>query len=89
MFVLVEDNRNFGIIIRDYLFTNHGQIEWVETVAQAKLLIARHHKTISCAIVDWMLPDGDGPTLCRWIKDQYSIPVILSTARSQIDDKLE
>jgi DNA-binding response OmpR family regulator len=36
-----------------------------------------------------MLPDGDGDTLCKEIKNHYQIPVIMSTAKSQIEDKLE
>jgi DNA-binding response OmpR family regulator len=36
-----------------------------------------------------MLPDGSGEIFCKYIKDEYQIPVIMSTAKSQIEDKLE
>lgn len=36
-----------------------------------------------------MLPDGNGDEFCHFIKSHYSIPVIISTAKSQIEDKLE
>jgi DNA-binding response OmpR family regulator len=36
-----------------------------------------------------MLPDGSGEELCTYIKSEYQIPVIMSTAKTQIEDKLE
>lgn len=36
-----------------------------------------------------MLPDGSGDELCSYIKKEYQTPVIMSTAKNQIEDKLE
>ncbi len=36
-----------------------------------------------------MLPDGNGEELCKFIKKEYLTPVIMSTAKNQIEDKLE
>ena len=40
-------------------------------------------------ILDWMLPDGSGIDLCRKITEQYNLPIIMLTARSHMDDKVE
>ncbi|MHA6250448.1 response regulator transcription factor [Oceanobacillus sp. CAU 1775] len=39
------------------------------------------------AIVDVMMPFMDGFTLTKKIREQYNIPIILLTAKSQIEDK--
>jgi DNA-binding response OmpR family regulator len=36
-----------------------------------------------------MLPDGSGDEFCGYIKTKYSTPVIMSTAKNQIEDKLD
>lgn len=41
------------------------------------------------AVVDVMMPFMDGFTLTREIRKQYDIPVLLLTARNQIEDKEE
>jgi two-component system, OmpR family, response regulator len=41
-------------------------------------------------ILDWMLPDLEGIEVCKTLrKDGFRTPVLMLTAKSQIDDKLE
>jgi len=44
-------------------------------------------ETCHLAVVDVMMPLMDGYELTEKIREQYNIPVILLTAKSQIDDK--
>ncbi|KAF0185793.1 MAG: two-component system OmpR family alkaline phosphatase synthesis response regulator PhoP [Nitrospirae bacterium] len=40
-------------------------------------------------VLDAMLPDGDGFTICRQIREQHpSLPIIMLTARDKISDKV-
>lgn len=39
-------------------------------------------------LLDWMLPDLNGPDVCKMISEQYNVPIIMLTAKSNIDDKL-
>lgn len=39
-------------------------------------------------ILDIMLPGDDGFTLCRWVRDHFSLPIIMLTASSDEADKV-
>ena len=40
-------------------------------------------------LLDWMLPDMDGLELCRILSAEYNAPLIMLTARSDMEDKLK
>ncbi|WP_372632035.1 response regulator transcription factor [Cohnella sp.] len=42
---------------------------------------------VHLAIVDVMMPGKDGLELCREIREHYDIPIILLTAKDQLEDK--
>jgi two-component system, OmpR family, response regulator len=48
-----------------------------------------HREACDLAVVDVMMPFMDGYALTREIRRKYDIPVILLTARNQIEDKEE
>jgi DNA-binding response OmpR family regulator len=41
------------------------------------------------AILDWMLPNLDGLEVCRTLREKTRIPVIMLTARSTEDDRIQ
>lgn len=43
---------------------------------------------VSLAILDIMLPDGDGFSLCRELRERYLFPIIMLTARDADADKI-
>ena len=43
---------------------------------------------ISLAVLDIMLPDGDGFSLCRALRERYLFPIIMLTARDADADKV-
>ncbi|WHY63711.1 response regulator transcription factor [Cytobacillus firmus] len=52
-----------------------------------KALSILSNNKIDLAVVDVMMPYMDGFSLTRNIRDQYDIPVVLLTAKNQIEDK--
>lgn len=52
---------------------------------EASLLLEKER--IHLAVVDIMMPYKNGLDLCREIRDQYDLPVILLTAKDQLIDK--
>ncbi|MEY3197890.1 MAG: hypothetical protein RL023_677 [Candidatus Parcubacteria bacterium] len=84
--LLVEDHADIGSDIQTYLIACGFSCDWVKTIHEAKVFIQQ--KSYDVVILDRMLPDGSGDELCRWIKMDYPTPVILQTAKYQIEDKL-
>ncbi len=39
-------------------------------------------------LLDWMLPDLNGPDVCRILSERCNTPIIMLTAKSNIEDKL-
>ena len=52
----------------------------------ARTLIEEREPTL--VVLDVMLPGTDGLSLCRWIRDRSSLPVILLTARGEEADRI-
>lgn len=86
--LLVEDEANLGIILKDYL-TAKGYDTTLATDGQQGFDAFTKHKFDIC-LIDIMLPVKDGYTLAKEIRqsDQY-VPIIFLTAKSLPDDKIE
>src|SRR5699024_2376799 len=46
-------------------------------------------RTISLAILDVMMPQIDGFTLCQMIREKYNFPIIMVTAKITDKDKIK
>ena len=52
--------------------------------AQCRYMLSNND--VDLVILDIMLPDGDGISLCREIKAKYDIPILFLSALSENDD---
>ncbi len=85
--LVVEDDRDIREMVCQSLAQNGYQTNGCPGVSDAKQAIRSNHP--DCLVVDWMLPDGSGVELIRWLRrnDEYRrIPVLMLTARSQESD---
>jgi DNA-binding response OmpR family regulator len=53
---------------------------------RARMLLERDSPSL--VILDLMLPGTDGLSLCRWIRSQSDLPVIMLTARGEETDRI-
>ena len=84
--LVVDDERELADIIELYL-TNEGYtVHKFYTGAEALECIA--HTELDLAVLDVMLPDGDGFQICRKIRERFYYPVIMLTARAADMDKI-
>lgn len=84
--LLVEDERRLREIVSDY-FRNEGfEVIEAEDGKKALELFAEHE--IDLIMLDIMLPEIDGWSVCRRIRKESAVPIIILTARSDEDDTL-
>ena len=86
--LLVEDDPNFGIVLRDYLNFNGFQV----TLARNGMEGFDKYKKgdYDLCILDVMMPYKDGYTLAKEIReDNTSVPIIFLTAKSMKEDVLQ
>ena len=85
--VLVVDDEP---LVRDVLI-RYLQREGFDTLEAgdgdtARTLVAT--EDLQLVVLDLMLPGTDGLSLCRWIRSQGDLPVIMLTARGEPDDRI-
>lgn len=85
--LLIEDDQRLARLIARVLRDEHYQVDVVhdgETGLEQAL-----HGVYEVAIIDWMLPGRDGPSICRAVRAaRLPTALLLLTARGQIEDKL-
>lgn len=65
--LLVEDEKNLGATLKDYLIAQDHDVDWAQSVSEAESLIQQNNYHI--ALLDIGLPDGDGISLAMKIKE--------------------
>ncbi|MBZ0184330.1 MAG: response regulator transcription factor [Melioribacteraceae bacterium] len=86
--LLVEDDVNLGTILKDFLTVKKFDLTLVQNGEEAAEIL-KNSKFDLC-IFDVMLPKKDGFTLTKEIrKENDTIPIILLTAKSMQEDKIE
>lgn len=86
--LLVEDEKNFGMVLRDYLSMNNYEVTLCEN-GEIGFEAFKSVKFDLC-IVDVMMPKKDGFTLASEIKTlNKTIPFIFLTARGMRDDMIK
>jgi len=85
--MVVEDEVPIADLLQ-YGLTKEGfQVACTHTAGAAVVMAAQFHPEI--ILLDWMLPDMDGLELCRILSAEYNVPIIMLTARSDMEDKLK
>lgn len=84
--LIVEDEKEIADLLEVYLINEGYSVLKTECSKDAVSYIDNNE--VSLALLDIMLPDIDGLTLCRQIRKKYLFPIIMLTARSSDMDKI-
>ena len=84
--LIVDDEIEIANLIEVYLRNENYNIHKFYTAREALKCI--ENTKIDLAILDIMLPDIDGFTLCQRIRKNYSYPIIMLTAKNEETDKI-
>ncbi|MDE7390651.1 MAG: VanR-ABDEGLN family response regulator transcription factor [Lachnospiraceae bacterium] len=84
--LVVDDEREIADLVSLYLKNENFTVYTFYNAAQALECIVS--EKIDLAILDVMLPDMDGFSLCRKIREKYNYPIIMLTAKGEEIDKI-
>ena len=84
--LIVDDEKEIAELVELYLKNEGFRVCKAYNAAQAMEVVAR--EDVSLALLDVMLPDTDGFTLCRRLRETHLFPIIMLTARTADLDKI-
>jgi DNA-binding response OmpR family regulator len=84
--LVVDDEDHILELARLYLSREGYQIETVTDGAQALARFGQLKPDL--VVLDIMLPNVDGLTICKEIRKQSQVPIIMLTARDEVTDKV-
>ncbi|PSM50345.1 DNA-binding response regulator [Chroococcidiopsis sp. CCALA 051] len=87
--LLVEDDADLGLAIKQVLMSEKYVVDWVPDGAQAWLCLESQWTDYTVAIVDWLLPELSGLELCQRLRlHQNPLPVMMLTALGQPENRV-
>lgn len=85
--LVVDDEEEIADLIELYLTSNNYHVYKAYNPKDALKILEK--RTISLAILDVMMPQIDGFTLCQMIREKYNFPIIMVTAKITDKDKIK
>lgn len=84
--LMVDDDVDLNSLVTEYLARFGHRLVTATTAARGMAELRRERPDL--IILDIMLPDTDGLTLCREIRNEFDIPIIMLTARGEVADRV-
>lgn len=84
--LMVDDDAALAELVAEYLTGRGFVVEHRATATEG--LHAALHGGYDAVLLDVMLPDGDGMDLCRTIRAQSTVPILMLTARGEDTDRI-
>lgn len=84
--LVVEDEVDLSQVMRDRLVADGHDVVVAHDGAAAMSAVARRVPDV--VLLDWMLPDMDGLAVCRRLRQQHLMPIIMVTARGDEVDRV-
>jgi two-component system, OmpR family, response regulator len=85
--LLVEDDSEIARVIRDTFIREGYSVTWATTGLEGWQDFQAGH--FDLVLVDLMLPEMDGFTLCKNIRLASDVPILIISARKEDEDKVE
>ena len=85
--LIVDDDDRIRILLKDYLSEKKYTVSTAENAEQAKNRL-KYFK-FDLLILDVMMPGQDGYALTRDIKKKIDVPIILLTAKGEVENRIK
>jgi len=83
---MVDDDVDLNTLLTEYLAKFGHRLLTATTAAKGMAALRRERPDL--VILDIMLPDTDGLTLCREIRSAFDLPIIMLSARGEVADRV-
>lgn len=84
--LIVDDDPEIRQLLTDYLARNNFEAIPAGSGRELWQMMAKH--AIDLVVLDLMLPDADGLSLCRDLRAKSGLPVLMLTARGEETDRI-
>ncbi len=84
--LVVEDETELGELVRDYLTVEGYQVILAEDGEEGMQLFSSGTANFGCSYI--MLPNIDGTEVCRRIRQESTIPILMMSAKQRDTDKI-
>jgi DNA-binding response OmpR family regulator len=84
--LVVEDEVDLSQVIRDRLVADGHEVVVAPSGEAAMAAVTKRVPDV--VLLDWMLPDMDGLAVCRRLRQQHLMPIIMVTARGDEVDRV-
>jgi two-component system, OmpR family, phosphate regulon response regulator OmpR len=84
--LLIDDDVRLASMLGEYLTQRGLCVEHQPTAAQG--LAAARRGAFDVILLDVMLPDGDGFSLCQTLRGFTDVPIVMLTARGDDEDRI-
>ena len=85
--LIVEDNRTLSGLLKDFLEKENYTVDVASSGEEALSLFQLHGARL--VVLDIMLPGMDGFFVCKKIREQTDVPILVVSARVDKEDKLK
>lgn len=83
--IMIEDELEFAELITEFLAQFNIKVTTISNPLEA---LKTNFSEYDCLILDLTLPGMDGLEVCKEIRKKSDIPIIISSARSDLSDKV-
>ena len=84
--LIIDDDADLNALLTEYLGRFGHELRSAITAARGLQELRRELPDL--VILDIMLPDIDGLTLCREISGEFDVPIVMLTARGEVADRV-
>lgn len=84
--LIVEDNKELADLLCDFLRAENYTVSVAETGEKALSLYEKYGARL--VVLDIMLPGMDGFAVCRKIREESNTPILIVSAKTEKEDKL-
>ena len=86
--LIVDDDQKTRNLLKAYLEKQQYEVRVAHDGASFLAEFERWRDKLSLVILDVMLPDTDGFTLCKTVRSQSAVPIIMLTASADDTDRI-